>query len=116
MGSFLVINCTINTVSGVNLNSVLTSWKRSGGNPVTTDCRVTISLVSSGGNTYTSSLQFGYLMKGDEGTYTCNVMILEASGSQSVELQSLNSKQITINLVLLPEILKLVNLVISLVS
>ena len=96
VGSFLVINCTISTVSGVNLNSVLASWKRSGGNPVTTDCRVTISLVSSGGNTYTSNLQFGYLMKGDEGIYTCNVMILEASGSQSVELQSLTSKQVTV--------------------
>ena len=96
MGNFLVINCTISTVSGVNLNSVLASWKRSGGNPVTTDCRVTISLVSSGGNTYTSSLQFGYLMKGDENIYTCNVMILEASGSQSVELQSLASKHVTV--------------------
>ena len=38
-------------------------------------------------------------MKGDEGIYTCNVMILETSGSQSVELQSLTSK-LTLNYVL----------------
>ena len=28
-------------------------------------------------------------MEGDEGTYTCNVMILDASAAQSIELQSL---------------------------
>ena len=28
-------------------------------------------------NNYTSILQFMYLMEGDEGTYECNVMILE---------------------------------------
>ena len=91
MGSPKVIKCTASTVSGVESSSVMISWMGSGG-VITNDSRVTISPTTSSGNTYTSSLQFTYLMEGDEGTYTCNVMILETSGSQSVELQSLISK------------------------
>ena len=81
------ITCTVSTVSGVESSSVMITWMRPGGGPVMTDSRVTIRP-----NTYTSSLQFTYLMEGDNGTYTCNVMILDTSGSQSVELQSLTSK------------------------
>ena len=91
MGSPQVINCTVSTVSGVESSSVIISWMGPGG-VITSDSRVTISPTVSSGNTYTSSLQFTYLMEGDEGTYTCNVMILETNESQSVELQSLNSK------------------------
>ena len=91
MGSPQVINCTVNTVSGVESSSVMISWMGPGG-VITNDNRVTISSTTSSGNTYTSSLQFTYLIDGDEGTYTCNVMILETNGSQSVELQSLTSK------------------------
>ena len=91
MGSPQIINCTVSTVSGVESSSVMISWMGPGG-VITSDSRVTISPTTSSGNTYTSSLQFTYLMEGDEGIYTCNVMILESSGSQSVELQSLISK------------------------
>ena len=63
-----------------------------GGGSIISDSRVTINPTTSSSNTYTSSLQFDYLIEGDEGTYTCNVMILETSGSQSVELQSPTSK------------------------
>ena len=87
MGSPQVINCTVSTVSGVESSSVMISWMGPGGGYNTSNSRVTISLTTS--NNYTSSLQFSYLMEGDEGTYTCNVMILETNGSQSVELQSL---------------------------
>ena len=90
MGSPQVINCTVSTVSGVESSSVMISWMGPGG--VILNDRVTISPTTSSGNTYTSSLQFTYLMEGDEGTYTCNVMILETSGLQSVELLSLISK------------------------
>ena len=48
--------------------------------------------ISNDETTYTSSLQFTYLMEGDNGTYTCNFMAGEISVSQSVELQSLTSK------------------------
>ena len=91
MGSPQVINCTVSTVSGVESSSVMISWMGPGG-VITSDNKVTISPTTSSGNTYTSSLQFIYLMEGDEGTYTCNVMILETSGSRSVELQSLDSE------------------------
>ena len=67
------------------------SWMGPGG-AITNDSRVTISLTTSSGNDYTSSLQFTYLMERDEGMYTCNVMILETNESQSVEVSSLTSK------------------------
>ena len=88
MGSPRSIDCTVSTVSGVESSSVMISWMGPGG-VITNDSRVTISPTTSSGNNYTSSLQFTYLMEGDEGTYTCNVMILDTSRSQSVELQSL---------------------------
>ena len=96
VGSPLIINCTVNTVSGVESSSVLISWTvfggGSGGGPIINGSRVSISPTTSSGNNYTSSVQFTYLMEGDEGTYTCNVMILETIVFQSVELQSLISK------------------------
>ena len=91
MGSPQVINCTVSTVSGVEFSFVMISWMGPGGT-ITSNSRVIISPTTSSGNTYTSSLQFTYLMEGDEGTYTCNVMILETAVSQSVVLQSLTSK------------------------
>ena len=86
MGSPQVINCTVSTVSGVESSSVMISWMGPGRDSIMTDCRVNISMTTSSGNNYTSSLQFDYLMEGDEGIYTCSVMILETSGSESVEL------------------------------
>ena len=91
VGSPQVINCTVSTVSGVESSLVMISWVGPGGGAITiTDGRVSIELVTNDGNNkYISSLQFTYLMEGDKGMYTCNVMILDTSGSQSVELQSL---------------------------
>ena len=90
MGSPQVINCT---VSGVESNSILISWMGPGGNINATNGRVSIgSVTDDGNNMYTRSLQFTYLMEGDEGTYTCNVTINDANGSQSVNLHSLTSK------------------------
>ena len=91
MGSPQVINCTVSTVSGVDLNSVMISWMGPGGGSIISDSRVTISPIISSDNNYTSSLQFDYLMEEDEGRYTCNVMILETNASQSIELL-LNSR------------------------
>ena len=93
VGSRQDINCTVSTVSGVEFSSVMISWMGSGGAITTTNGRVSIgSVTDDGNNMYTSSLQFTYLMEGDEGTYTCNVTILDTSGSQSVELQALAGK------------------------
>ena len=89
MGSTLVISCAVSTVSGVESSSVMISWMGPGGSITTTNGRVSIgSVTDNGNNMYTRSLQFTYLMEGDEGTYTCNVIILDTSESQSVVLQS----------------------------
>ena len=86
-----VINCTVSTVSGVEFSSVMISWMGPGGVITATNGRVSIgSVTDDGNNMYTRSLQFTYLMEGDEGNYTCNVMILDTSGSESVELSLLS--------------------------
>ena len=92
MGSPQVINCTVNTVSGVESSSVMISWMGPRGAIATND-RVSIgSVTDDGNNMYTSSLQFTYLMEGDEGTYTCNVIILDTIVSQSVNITAFTSK------------------------
>ena len=91
VGSPQDIQCIVGTVDGVELSSVMISWMGpGGGESITNDSRVTISPTTSSGNNYTSTLQFTYLMEGDEGIYTCNVMILEANNSNTVEIQNLN--------------------------
>ena len=85
VGSPQMIQCT---VSGVESSSVMISWKGPGGDTITSDSRVTIS----GTTGLMSTLNFIYLMEGDEGTYTCNVMILGTNESASVELETLTSE------------------------
>ena len=86
VGSSQVLNCTVNTVSEVESNLVMISWMGPGGGSILSDSRVTISPITSSGNTYTSSLQFTYLIEEDNGTYTCSVMILETNETASVNL------------------------------
>ena len=92
VGSPQVIDCTVSTVHGVESGSVMISWMVPGGGSIMNDGRVTISPTTSSGNTYTSSLQFTYLLQSDEGDYTCNIMILQTRASESVELQSIICK------------------------
>ena len=89
VGDEAMIDCTVNTVSGVELSSVMIIWIGPRG-VITNDSRVIISPTISSGNNYTRNLRFTYLMEGDYGTYTCDVAILDTSGSQSVDLSSLN--------------------------
>ena len=88
------VQCIVSTVSGVELSSVMFNWMGPGGESITNDSRVTISPTTSSGNNYTSSLQFTYLMEGDEGMYTCNVMILETEKYASLELSGLTGKSL----------------------
>ena len=88
VGSPQDIQCIVSTVDGVELSSVMISWMGPGGESITNDSRVTISPTTSSGNNYTSSLQFTYLMEGDEGIYSCNVMILETNLSRFIHMQS----------------------------
>ena len=93
MGSSQNIQCTVSTVSGVESSSVMISWMGPRGNIDATNGRVSIgSVTNDGNNMYTRSLQFTYLMEGDKGNYSCNVIILDASTTQSIELQSLTGK------------------------
>ena len=92
VGSPQDIQCIVSTVSGVELSSVMIGWMGPGGESIKNDSRVTISPTTSSGNNYTSSLQFTYLMEGDEGMYICNVMILETEDFISVELSNLTGK------------------------
>ena len=87
VGSPQDIQCIVSTVSGVELSSVMISWMGPGGESITNDSRVTISPPTFSGNNFTSSLQFTYLMEGDEGMYTCNAMILETNESSTVEME-----------------------------
>ena len=93
VGSPQDIQCIVSTVSGVELSSVMISWMGPGGESITNDSRVTISPTTSSGNNYTSSLQFTYLMEGDEGMYTCNVMILETNASYHIDLYNFTGMQ-----------------------
>ena len=88
MGSPQMIQCAVSTVSGVESSSVTISWMEPGGDIITSGSRVTIS----GTTGLMSTLDFMYLIEGDEGTYTCNVRILETSGSASAELETLTSE------------------------
>ena len=99
VGSSQDIQCIMSTVDGVEFSLVMISWMGPGGESITNDSRVTISPTTSNGNNYTSSLQFTYLMEGDEGMYTCNVIILETNGSNTREMK-LNGDYLKLYLIL----------------
>ena len=88
------IDCIVNTVSGVELSSVMISWMGPDGNLITDSSRIIIHPVTSSGNNYISSLNFIYLTERDEGTYTCNVMILENIQTNQVEMNNFTCKYI----------------------
>ena len=82
----------MSTVSGVELNSLMISWMGPGGDTIRNDSRVTISPTASLINDYISTLEFTYLMEGDEGIYTCDVMILETTGSDFIGINNLTGE------------------------
>ena len=88
------IDCIVNTVSGVELSSVMISWMGPDGNFITDSSRIIIHPVTSSGNNFISSLNFIYLTERDEGTYTCNVMILENIQTNQVEMNNFTCKYI----------------------
>ena len=96
VGSPLFINCAVNTVDGVDSSLVTINWvmpKESYNN----NSRITVEIDEikpNPLNTYNSSLQFAYLMEGDEGKYTCNVAIMDTFNQQTAEIVSLTSKQL----------------------
>ena len=89
VGNPLSFHCVVYTVNGVEVSSVLISWMKPGGESITSDSRHNISQTTVSGNHFASHLRFSYLMEGDEGIYTCNVMILETNSSDTVLLNVL---------------------------
>ena len=92
VGSPEDIQCTVSTVSGVELSSVMIRWMGPGGDTIRNDSRVTISPTSGSGNNFISTLQFTYLKEGEDGTYSCEVSIQETNASAIVELNDLTGK------------------------
>jgi len=98
VGSPQEIHCIVSTVSGVEPHLVMISWMGPGGDTMTNDSRVTINPIVSINNDYISTLEFTYLMEGDEGVYTCDVMILETTASEIIEIGNLTGKFIMMRL------------------
>ena len=92
VGNTEVVTCTVSGAVGVNLSSVMINWTGPGGADIIPDDRVTIGPTTSNGNNFLSTLRFEFLMEGDDGIYTCNVTILDTSGSGTSDLRGLISK------------------------
>ena len=71
VGSPEEIHCLVSTVSGVEPHLVMISWMGPGGETIKNDDRVTIIPKILINKNYISTLEFTYLMEGDEGIYTC---------------------------------------------
>ena len=96
VGDSLVLTCTVSTLTVVEFNAVMIMWLDSEENLVKVNDRVTISDTTTISNgTFVSSLRFDFLMEGDNGdagNYTCDVMIMDASGSDSIEIQEITGQ------------------------
>ena len=88
VGSPQVITCTAITPT---LLDVVFNWMGPNGN-IVDNSRVTINQTVVNDGNYTSSLQFDYLMEGDEGRYTCVVSLLNISNSNSVNISALTGQ------------------------
>ena len=100
VGSPQVLMCTVRTVDGVESNLVTTKWIGPEGS-YTNNSRITVEMdrriqqmsdTPQYDNTYNSTLQFAYLMEGDEGIYNCSVTILDTVNSQTAVIEFLTSK------------------------
>ena len=84
--------CSFTITSAIEPDSVELTWTNND-SIITTDDRVTITPTNITENpssfTYATTIQFAYLMQGDEGSYTCNVMADNITESESVTLQNL---------------------------
>ena len=87
------IICSVTITSAIDPDSVKLTW-RNADSIVTADSRVTIvSNITHNpfSFTYTTIIQFAYLMEGDEGNYTCNVKVDDMMESCSIILQNFRS-------------------------
>ena len=97
IGSPQEIHCIVSTVSGVEESSVMISWLGPGGDTIKNGSRMIISPITSVDNDYFNTLEFTYLMEGDEGIYTCDVNILDTTASKITEIGNLTGKLLYMN-------------------
>ena len=94
VGEMQNIMCSVTITSAIESDSVELTWTNND-SIITTDNRVTITPTNITENpssfTYSTTIQFAYLMEGDEGNYTCNVTVDDMMESHSITLQNLRS-------------------------
>ena len=92
VGSPLNANCIVSATNGVEFDDVMIIWTGPG---VSTDRFIVGDITSLGGNNFSRSLDIEYLLKNDEiNSYFCIVMILEGSGTESFELETLTGEHV----------------------
>ena len=93
VGEMQDITCSVTITSTIDPDSVELTWTNAD-SIITADNRVTI-LTKITENpfsfTYTTIIQYIYLMEGDEENYTCNVEVDDMMESSSITLDNLRS-------------------------
>ena len=87
------ITCSVTITSTIDPDSVELTWINAD-SIITADNRVTIitNITENPSSfTYTTKIQFAYLMEGDEGNYTCNVEVDNMMESSSITLDNFRS-------------------------
>ena len=84
VGFTQLVGCRATTVRGVELNAVQFSWMGPTGNTLINNTRVAILPKRQHQNNFSSEVLFDYLREGDQGVYTCTVVILNARVSASL--------------------------------
>ena len=99
VGEMQDITCSVTITSAIDPDSVELTWTNAD-NIITADNRVTI-ITNITENpfsfTYTTIVQFTYLMEGDEGNYTCDFEVDDMMESRSIILENLRSMYANIN-------------------
>ena len=92
LGNSQDVICLLMETSGLDPNSVISTWSGPNG-VVSVDDRITINTTVDD-NSFITILHFDYLFEGDEGAYTCSVTTSDHSVSISTNLTDLISELI----------------------
>ena len=97
VGEMQDITCSVTITSSIDPDSVELTWANAD-SIITADNRVTIIISTNITEnpfsfTYTTTIQFAYLMEGDEGNYTCILEVDDMIESHSITLENLRSMQ-----------------------
>ena len=104
IGEQLDLVCSIVLSSTAQTSSVNLTWNFTSNDNRVTVIPTTITTDDSIGIIYTTVIQFAYLLEGDEGNYSCTVMIEEVLAESTYYLKSISKHKlhtyvITINLI-----------------